>query len=522
MARVLVTEKIAESGLDMLREQGHDVDVQLDLDPAGLLKAIPGAHALIIRSATTVTAEVLAAGDALMVVGRAGIGLDNVDVEAATERGVMVANAPESNMVSAAEQTMALLLACARNTPQANAALHEGRWERSRWTGVELADKTLGIVGLGRIGKLVAQRAAAFDMHLVAYDPYVSAERAAQLNVELVELDEVMQRSDFITLHLAKTPDTIGLINAERLALAKPNLRVINVARGGIIDEADLAAAIADGTIAGAGIDVFATEPCTESPLFALEQVVLTPHLGASTHEAQDKAGITIAEQVSLALASKFVPFAVNVDAADVNEIVRPFLPLAERLGAVFGGLVEELPDKLEVEFQGEIGGFDNQLTTLAMVKGFLCALSDEPVSYVNAMAVAETRGLEVRSTTSVVATDYVNVITIRGGGHSIAGTLVGPEKDQRLVLIDDHAVYLPPAENLLVISNDDVPGMIGKVGALVGAAGVNINQLDVGQSVEGVGAVMALVTEQPVPPEVQEQLLAQPGILTVRAIGTP
>ncbi len=310
MARILVTEEIAEGGLDRLRAEGHEVDVRLGLSPEELLAAVPGAHALIIRSATDVTDEVLAAGSELMVVGRAGIGLDNVDVDAATTRGVMVVNAPQSNIVSAAEHTMALLLASARNVPQAHAALVQGRWERSRWEGVELADKTLGIVGLGRIGKLVADRAKGFGMRLVAYDPFVSEDRAKKMGVELLALDQVVAESDFLTVHLPKTPETIGLINRDLLLKAKPSLRVINVARGGIVDEADLAECLREGIIAGAALDVFSTEPMTESPLFEIDSVIVTPHLGASTREAQDKAGDTIASMVRLALAGEFVPFA--------------------------------------------------------------------------------------------------------------------------------------------------------------------------------------------------------------------
>ncbi|MDH3705447.1 MAG: phosphoglycerate dehydrogenase [Acidimicrobiia bacterium] len=520
MARILVTEKIAEPGLDALREAGHEVDVRTGLDDAGLRAAIVGAHALIIRSATKVTAEVLVAADELLVVGRAGIGLDNVDVEAATEGGVMVANAPQSNTLTTAEHTMAMLLAQARNIPQAHHALKAGRWERSKWEGVELADKTLGIVGLGRIGKLVAQRAMAFGMNLIAYDPYVSVDRARQINVELVEeLGDLVAASDFITLHLVKTPETENLFDAEMLARAKPGLRIVNVSRGGIIDEQALADAVAAGTVAGAALDVFATEPTTESPLFELDQVVVTPHLGASTREAQDKAGISIAEQVGLALAGEFVPFAVNVDAREVAEAVRPFLPLAEKLGAMFASLCDALPDKLEIEFQGEIGGFDNRLTELSVVKGLLGQISGQPVSFVNATRIAEERGMELRTTNTALAKDYVNAITLRGGGHSLAGTLVGPGGEQRLVLIDDHAVYLPPADHLLVIRNDDVPGMIGMVGSELGDAGVNINQLQVGQSDEGVGAIMAFVTAGPVPVEVQDRLRAHDGIVSVRAI---
>lgn len=312
MARVLVSEEISDKGLDLLREAGHEVDVQIGLDEAGLAAAIVGAQAIIIRSATTVSAELLSAGTDLKIVGRAGIGLDNVDVDAATERNVLVANAPFSNAITAAEHTMAMLLAQARNIAHAHAALVEGRWERSKWNGVELAEKTLGIVGLGRIGGLVAARARAFDMEIIAFDPYVAPERAAGMGIELVDLEILIGTSDFVTLHLARTPDTMNLINAELLAKAKPGLRLVNVARGGIIDEAALADAISNGPVGGAAIDVFAEEPTVVSPLFTLPEVTVTPHLGASTVEAQLKAGVQVAEQVVLALAGEPVPFAVN------------------------------------------------------------------------------------------------------------------------------------------------------------------------------------------------------------------
>ena len=312
MARVLVSEEISDKGLDLLREAGHEVDVQIGLDEAGLAAAIVGAQAIIIRSATTVSAELLSAGTDLKIVGRAGIGLDNVDVDAATERNVLVANAPFSNAITAAEHTMAMLLAQARNIAHAHAALVEGRWERSKWNGVELAEKTLGIVGLGRIGGLVAARARAFDMEIIAFDPYVAPERAAGMGIELVDLETLIGTSDFVTLHLARTPDTMNLINAELLAKAKPGLRLVNVARGGIIDEAALADAISNGPVGGAAIDVFAEEPTVVSPLFTLPEVTVTPHLGASTVEAQLKAGVQVAEQVVLALAGQPVPFAVN------------------------------------------------------------------------------------------------------------------------------------------------------------------------------------------------------------------
>lgn len=518
MARILVTETIAEGGLDRLRAAGHTVDVQEGLSPEQLVEAVRGAHALIIRSATDVTAEVLAAGTDLVVVGRAGIGLDNVDTSAATERGVMVVNAPQSNILSAAEHTMALLLAMARNVPQAHAALVSGRWERSRWTGVELADKTLGVVGLGRIGKLVAQRAMAFGMKIVAYDPFVAPEMARKMNIEIVDLDTLLAVSDFITLHVAKTPETVGLINAERLAKAKKGIRIVNVARGGIVVESDLADAIRAGHVGGAALDVFDKEPTTESPLFGLPEVVVTPHLGASTHEAQDKAGDTIAEMVGLALAGEFVPFAVNVNAAEASETVRPFLSLAERLGATFGGLATGV-DAIDIAYEGEIGGYDTRILTLSLLKGFFGRISDDPVSYVNAPKMADERGITVTETTTTTAHNFVNLITIRGGAHSLAGTLMGLDGEARLVMVDDHRVDVPPANHMLVVRNDDRPGMIGLVGTIVGEAGLNIADMDVGQAPSGESAMMVLSIADAVPAEVCERLRAVEGIVSVDAI---
>jgi D-3-phosphoglycerate dehydrogenase len=518
MARILVTEPIAEGGLDRLRAAGHTVDVVQGLSPEQLLEEVRGAHALVIRSATQVTAEVLAAGTELVVVGRAGIGLDNVDTAAATDRGVMVVNAPQSNILSAAEHTMALLLAQARNVPQADAALKSGRWERSRWTGVELADKTFGVIGLGRIGKLVAQRAMAFGMKIVAYDPFVSDEMARRMNIDLVDLDTLMSTSDFVTIHVAKTPETIGLIDAERLAKAKPGIRIVNVARGGIIVEADLAEAIRSGQVGGAALDVFDSEPTTESPLFGLPEVVVTPHLGASTHEAQDKAGDTIAEMVGLALAGEFVPFAVNVNAAEASETVRPFLSLAERLGALFGGLAGSV-SSLEIVYEGEIGGYDTRILTLSLLKGFFGRISDTPVSYVNAPKMAEERGISVTESATTTSHNYVNLVTVRGGGHNLSGTLVGLEGEARLVAVDDHRVDVPPAKHMLVVRNDDRPGMIGRVGTIVGDAAVNIADMDVGQSTSGASAMMVLATSEPVPAEVCEALRRAEGIESVATL---
>ena len=513
MARILVTEEIAEGGLDRLRAAGHEVQVELDLSK--LTQALQGAHALIIRSATQVTAEVLEVADSLMVVGRAGIGLDNVDVEAATKRGVMVVNAPQSNIVSAAEHTMALILSQARNVPQAHAALVAGRWERSKWEGVELADKTLAVIGLGRIGKLVEDRAKAFGMRLVAYDPFVSAERARLMGVELLSLDQAVAEADFLTVHLPKTKETTGLINRDLLLKAKPSLRVINVARGGIVDEAALAECIRDGIIAGAAVDVFSTEPCTSSPLFELPSVVVTPHLGASTREAQDKAGDTIADMVLLALAGDFVPFAVNVDAAEANETLRPFLPLAERLGRLFASLVGGSPSTFEVCTEGDIAGYDTRILALAALKGFFDAISDEQVTYVNAPQLAKDHGIDVRETKSAQSPDYVNLVTITGGGHSISGTLVGRHSDQRITSVDDHSFDVPPAEQMLMVKNDDRPGVIGTVGTLLGNAGINIADMDVGRAATPGTAVMLIAPTAPLPDHVMATLQGSPGIIS-------
>ncbi|WP_116999578.1 phosphoglycerate dehydrogenase [Desertimonas flava] len=528
MARILVTEEIADGGLDRLRAVGHTVDVRTGLSASELLTEIVGAHALIIRSATNVDRAVLEAATDLLVVGRAGIGLDNVDVEAATERGVMVVNAPQSNIVSAAEHTMALLLAQARNVAQAHSALVAGRWERSKWEGVELADKTLGIVGLGRIGKLVADRARGFGMRLVAYDPFVSAEKARSGGVELMPLDQVVAEADFLTIHLPRTPETVGLIGRDLLLKAKPSLRVINVARGGIVDEEALAEAIRDGVIAGAALDVFVSEPTTESPLFQLDSVTVTPHLGASTREAQDKAGDTIADMVQLALAGDFVPFAVNLAAAEAHESLRPFLPLAERLGSLFGSLVgaglggaqgTRLPSSIEIVVEGDIGAHDNRIVGLSVLKGLFSGVSSDPVTYVNAPQRAKEAGLDVREVSSTTSADYVNLITIKGGGHEIAGTLAGRRGEQRIVLVDGHTFDVPPADDMVMITNDDRPGVIGTVGTMLGEAGVNIADMDVGRSETDGLAVMLIAPTSEVAPEVLDALRAAPGIVSVASL---
>jgi D-3-phosphoglycerate dehydrogenase len=384
---------------------------------------------------------------------------------------------------------------------------------------VELADKTLAVIGLGRIGKLVADRAKAFGMRVIAYDPYVSVDKARQINVELVALDQAIAEADFVTIHLPKNKETTGLIGRDVLLKAKPTMRLINVARGGIVDEAQLAEAVRDGVIAGAAIDVFAIEPTTSSPLFELEQVVVTPHLGASTREAQDKAGDTIADMVQLALAGEFVPFAVNLDATEANETMRPFLPLAERLGRLFASLVGGSPGQLEICTEGDIAGYDTRIITLAVLKGFFSSIADEPVSFVNAPQMAKDHGLEIRETNCSTSADYVNLLTLRCTGHSLSGTLVGRRGDQRIVMIDEHSVDVPPVDHMLMVKNDDRPGVIGIVGTLLGNAGINIADMDVGAAPDSATAVMLIAPTCEVGDDVLAQLRAAPGIISVDAL---
>ncbi len=521
MARVLVTEEIAQSGLQELRNAGHEVDVRLGLSPAELLDAVVGANALIIRSATQVDAATLEAASDLVVVGRAGIGLDNVDVAKATELGVMVVNAPQSNILSAAEQAMALLLAQARNIPQAHAALKAGKWERSKWEGVELYGKTLGVVGLGKIGALVAQRALAFGMRIVAFDPYISEERAKHMGVQLMTLDALLAQSDFITIHLPKNKETTNLLDAAALAKTKVGVRIVNAARGGIVNEDDLAEAIRNGHVHGAALDVFAKEPTTESPLFDLASVVVVPHLGASTAEAQDKAGVTIAEQVQLALAGDFVPFAVNVAAGEVSNVVRPFMGLAEVLGRFIGGLLDGNPADLEVIYQGELAGAGTKILTLCALKGLLGATGHDGVSFVNAPQMAAEHGLTWGEVSTVESPEYVNLITVRSGDHAVSGTLmtIGTRLETRIVTVDGHSVEIPPAATMLVVRNDDRPGMIGHVGLALGEAHVSISSMAVGPDPTTKTALMVISTTTPTPESVIERLRATEGIQDIHLI---
>jgi D-3-phosphoglycerate dehydrogenase len=526
--RVLVTEPLSDRGLERLRAE-FQVDVREELARGDLAAAIAPYDALIVRSATRVTGDILAAGTNLKVVARAGIGLDNVDVDAATRRGVTVVNAPQSNIVSAAEHTLALLLAQARNVPQAHAALRAGTWERSRWQGVELTGKTLGLVGLGRVGAMVAQRAAPFGMRLIAFDPYVSRDRAREIGVELMpSLEALLVQSDFVTIHLPRTADTEGLIGERELGLMKAGSRLVNTARGGIVDEVALAKAIEGGHVAGAALDVFAEEPTTQSPLFDLGEVVVTPHLGASTVEAQDKAGETVAEMVALALRGEFVPYAVNVSAgAEVPESIRPYLPLAERLGALLTGLADGAVRSIECGYLGRIAESDVRVLTLGVIKGSLSGVVHEPVSFVNAPLIAAERGVEVSETTSTVSRDYVSLISLRGetdgGGEvTVAGTLVGKRNAERVMQVFDFDIEIAPARYMLFFTYEDRPGVIGRVGTILGDRGINIATMEVGRREAGGNALMGLTVDVPVPEEVLLEISTSIGADRTRFIVLP
>ncbi|EHI10744.1 phosphoglycerate dehydrogenase [Mycolicibacterium thermoresistibile] len=520
---VLIADKLAESTVAAL---GDQVEVRWvdGPDREKLLAAVADADALLVRSATTVDAEVLAAAPKLKIVARAGVGLDNVDVEAATARGVLVVNAPTSNIHSAAEHAIALLLAAARQIPAADATLRQRTWKRSEFSGVEIYDKTVGVVGLGRIGQLVAQRLAAFGTHLIAYDPYVSPARAAQLGIELVDLDELLGRADIISVHLPKTPETAGLIGADALAKVKPGVIIVNAARGGLIDEQALADAIISGRVRAAGIDVFAKEPCTDSPLFDLPQVVVTPHLGASTVEAQDRAGTDVAASVKLALAGEFVPDAVNVGAGEVSEEVAPWVDLARKLGLLVGTLSGEPTATLQVRVAGELASEDVEVLRLSALRGLFSTLTDQQVTYVNAPTLAAERGMQAELEKVSESPNYRSVVDVRavstdGTVTNVAGTLSGPQQVEKIVQINGRNFDLRAEGVNLVMHYVDRPGALGKIGTLLGAADVNILAAQLSQDISGDGATLMLRVNRDVPADVRDAIGAAVGASTLEVV---
>jgi D-3-phosphoglycerate dehydrogenase / 2-oxoglutarate reductase len=523
--KVLVKEKIADSGVDLLKAN-FEVDLGLEMSDEELAEKIGEYDAILIRSATKLTPELIERAANLKVIGRAGTGVDNVDIPAATRRGIVVANAPESNSVAAAEHTLALALALFRNVPQAHGALVDGRWDRALYKGAELYGKTIGIVGFGRIGQLVAKRAQAFEMEVIAFDKFVTAERFKELGVDgVTELEELFRRADVVTVHVPKTPETIGLIGADAIASMVDGVRIVNCARGELVDLDALLAGLESGKVGGAALDVFPAEPFTEHPIFAREDVVVTPHLGASTAEAQDRAGIVTAEQVTAALTGGVVTNAVNIAAVRPEEMeaLAPFVPLCEKLGRLAEGLANGSVDRVAVEFRGKLAQHDTRLLGIAVLVGILSGHTEEPVNLVNAPQMAEERGIDLVETTETASKDFTELVTVslRSGDDEVevAGTGVGPRNEPYLVSVWGESFYLPFAEHLAVFRYADRPGMIGRVGTVFGEEGVNIVSAAVGAEKDGERAVMALTTDAPVHDATIAKILELDGFSVGRSV---
>ncbi len=521
---VLIAEELSPATMEAL---GPDFEVRHcnGADRGELLAALAaGVDAVLIRSATKMDAEAIAAAKGLKVIARAGVGLDNVEIPAATAAGVMVVNAPTSNIVSAAELAITLLLASARFVSPAHAALRAGKWARSKYTGAEIFEKTLGIVGFGRIGQLVAARMQAFGMNVVAYDPYLAPARAAQLDVRLVDLDELLRISDFITIHLPKTKETANLIGEEALKKVKPTVRIINAARGGVLDETALYNALKEGRVAGAGLDVFATEPCTDSPLFELDNVVATPHLGASTDEAQERAGIAVAVSVRKALAGELVPDAVNVKGGAIHEEIRPSLPLVEKMAQLATTIGGELPASMSVYVRGDISEYDSTILATSALKGALIAVGSEDVTYVNAPGLAAERGMTSTVTTDPESPLYRSMISLHAAlpnGKTVVvdGTLMGIRKVEKIIAIDKFDLDLPPTANLLFLRYGDRPGVVGTVGSVLGKAGINIGGMQVSRNEEGGEALMAITVDSPLSSALVASVQKETGADFVRSV---
>ena len=523
--KVLVTEKLADSGVELLAKE-FEVDVRLGLSPEEFLEEIGHYDGLIVRSATKVTAEAIERAENLKAIGRAGIGVDNIDIGAATQRGILVANAPESNTIAAAEHTLGLMLAAARKIPAADASLRSGEWGRSRFKGVEVAEKTLGLIGLGHVGSIVARGALGMGMDILAYDPYVSEDRMRSMNVRRAgRVEEVLSESDFVSLHVPRTPQTVGMVDEGALETMKPSAFLINAARGGIVDEPALYNALKSGRIAGAALDVFEMEPTTDSPLFTLPNVVVTPHLGASTAEAQDRAGVTAAEQVAVALRGAMPLHAINapVPVGEGAEFVAQFSGLCETLGSLLYQLTDRPGNTLRIEYRGEVAGFDTRFLDVSAQKGLLAPMVHEPLNYVNTPALARDRGLRVETSRMPESADYTNLVVLRleGGEQesAVGGTLVGPRMQPRLVRAMGFDMDIVPEKHMLFIHNEDVPGMIGRVGTILGKHGINIGNMAVGRGEPGSRAAMVVTVDEPIPEEVVETLIETPGFIDARAV---
>ena len=518
MPKVLVCDSIDSAGIEIL-SQVAQVDIKTGLPPEELAAIVPEYDALMIRSGTRVTKEIIDAGVQLKIIGRAGVGVDNVDVPAATRQGIVVVNSPEGNTIAAAEHALALMLSLARHIPDANQSVKSGKWERKKFVGTEVYKKTLGVVGLGKIGSHVATAAKAMGMKLIAFDPFISAERADRLGCRLVEMDVLLQEADYITLHIPKTPETANIINAEALAKMKPNARIINCARGGIIDEAALAEALKNGVISGAALDVYDSEPLGESPLTELgKEAILTPHLGASTTEAQVNVAVDVAEQIRDVLLGLPARSAVNIPGLhpDALEQLRPYLQLAETLGNLVSQLVGGRVESLNIRLQGELANNQSQPIVVAALKGLLSRALRERVNYVNASIEAQERGIRVVETRDANACDYKGSILLQAKGqseeHEVTGTLLG-DGEIRITNIDGFPINVSPNQHMLFTSHRDMPGIIGKIGSLLGSFNVNIASMQVGRQIVRGDAVMVLTIDDPLPEGILEEIVKVSGI---------
>jgi D-3-phosphoglycerate dehydrogenase len=522
--RILVSDKLSDAGIEIL-QKSFPVDVKLKLPPEELIRIIPEYDALLVRSETKVTKEVIAAATKLKAIGRAGVGVDNIDVEAATQKGIIVMNAPDGNTVAATEHTIALMLALARSVPQAGQSMQEGRWDRSKFMGVEMRGKTLGVVGLGRIGSGVAKRALAMEMKVIGYDPYVNSAHAKAHSIELVTLEEIWANADFITLHMPLSKETKYLLNSETFAKMKKDARIVNCARGPIINEADLAEAVKSGQIAGAALDVFEKEPLDPaSPLIGIPNIILTPHLGASTEEAQINVAIDVADAVVAVLKGEPISTAVNMApvAPHVLEVIKPYLTLAEKMGRLVLNLSSGPINNIEIEYNGEISQLDTKMLSIAVVKGLLAPLLQTSVNYVNALPIAKDRGIKIKEMNSKELTIFANQITIRaktdkGEQHMVSGALFGDEG--RIVFIDGHRLEIDPVNWLIILPHIDQPGMIGKIGNILGDVKINIAGMQMGRTSKAGVSIAVMTVEAHVPDEVIDKIMAVDGILGAKLV---
>lgn len=522
--KVLVSDNLSPRGVDILKKAGLNVDVKTGMKPEELRECIREYHGLIIRSATKVTSEIVEAAPLLKVIGRAGSGLDNVDKTAATKKGIVVMNTPGGNTITTAEHTIALLFALARQIPQATASMKGGKWEKKRFMGVELFNKTIGVIGIGNIGKQVARRALALGMNVVGYDPYLSEENAKEMGIEKVDLPTLFGRADFITTHTPITAETKNLINKKTLAMMKEGVRIINCARGGIVNEADLYEALKDGRVAGAALDVFEKEPPGDNPLLTLDNVICTPHLGAATEEAQENVAVAVAEQVVDYLVNGVIRNAVNFPSVPAEQVLRlkPYLTLAERLGSFASQVFEGAFTEVTIEYRGEASDLNTAPVNIALLKGFLSPILEETVNFVNAPVIAKERGIAVKEMKSADAADYQSMIALRvraaGKEHYLAGTLLG-RTDPRIVKIDTFPVEIIPDGNMLFMFNNDKPGVIGNIGSYLGRNDINIARMHFGRETAGGMAISVVSIDSPLTSQQLEEIKKMPNILSVRVV---